>query len=149
MKFDKDIIGKIYKHALDAYPEECCGILTGSKDTQSLHHCDNIQNRLHAEDPTIYQRDARTAYVIERGEFDRIISAAKEKGEAVIAFYHSHCEHEAYFSEEDFAAQTVFGEPEFPEALHIVVSVMNREIHDVKCFKWDGNAKIFNDTGFF
>lgn len=149
MKFDKEIIGEIYKHALETYPEECCGIITGSKGAQSFHRCENIQNRLHTEDPELYQRDARTAYVIERSEFNRIISAAKEKNETVIAFYHSHCEHEAYFSEEDFAAQTVFGEPEFPEALHIVVSVMNRKIHAIKCFKWDGSLKLFRETDSF
>ena len=74
---------------------------------------------------------------------DRIISSARSQGEEVIALYHSHTEHEAYFSEEDVAAQTVFGEPEFPDALHVVVSVMNNRIHDLKCFKWDREMKNF------
>jgi proteasome lid subunit RPN8/RPN11 len=98
---------------------------------------------LHAEDPVRFPRDARTAYVIEREEADKIISSATKQGKEIIAFYHSHTEHEAYFSEEDFAAQTVFGEPEFPDALHLVVSVRNGKVHDLKCFRWDRYKKIF------
>jgi proteasome lid subunit RPN8/RPN11 len=143
MKLNKDVIDKICKQALQTYPYECCGIVTGNSISQKVHLCENIQNRLHAEDPEKYPRDARTAYFIERKEFDKIISSAKENGEYVIAFYHSHVEHEAYLSEEDFAAQTVFGEPEFPDALHVVVSVLNRKIYDLKCFKWKRDIQNF------
>ncbi len=141
MVIKRNIIDKIYEHARKEYPYECCGIVTGGSDMQTVHLCENIQDRLHADDPVRYPRDARTAYVIERGEFERIVSSAREKGEEIIAFYHSHPEHEAYFSEEDLAALTVFGEPEFPDALHVVVSVMNGKIHNAKCFKWDGNSQ--------
>jgi proteasome lid subunit RPN8/RPN11 len=143
MNLNKDVIEKIFKHALQTYPDECCGIVTGNENTQTVHLCKNIQNKLHAEDPVRYPRDARTAYVIDRSEFDRIISDARDKGEDIIAFYHSHTDHEAYFSGEDHAAQTVFGEPEFPDALHVVVSVMNRKIHDIKCFIWNRDLQHF------
>ena len=143
MVIKKNIIEQICKHALDEYPYECCGIVTGVGNDQTLHLCRNIQNQLHAEDPSRYPRDARIAYNIERSEFDRVINFSQEKGEEVVAFYHSHPEHEAYFSEEDHAAQTVFGEPELPDALHIVVSVMNGNISDIKCYRWDSGAQIF------
>jgi len=29
----------------------------------------------------------------------------------------------------------------------VVVSVMNRAINDIKCFKWDGRVKIFRVIG--
>jgi proteasome lid subunit RPN8/RPN11 len=143
MKLDRHIIEQIYKHALDEYPFECCGIITGSSNSQAVHLCRNIQNTLHAEDPARYPRDARIAYMIDRNEFNRIVSDANEQGGNVLAFYHSHPEHEAYFSEEDHAAQTVFGEPEFPEAIHVVVSVIHRTIRDMKCYKWDAGVKAF------
>ncbi len=143
MKLDKEAVEKIYQHALREYPEECCGIVTGSSGTQTVYPCKNIQNRLHAEDAERFPRDARTAYVIDRSELDRITAYAEENGHAILAFYHSHPEHEAFFSEEDAAAQTVFGEPEFPDAVHVVVSVMNRKINDLKCYKWDGGTGRF------
>lgn len=143
MKLEKNIIEEIYEHALEEYPDECCGIITGDRIKQSVHRCENVQNKLHAEDPVRYPRDAHTAYTIERSEFDDIISSAHSRGEKIIAFYHSHCDHESYFSEEDVAAQTVFGEPEFPDALHVVVSVMDGKVHDKKYYRWEGNNKVF------
>jgi proteasome lid subunit RPN8/RPN11 len=146
MYLSKNVIEKMYEHALREYPWECCGIATGDEQGQTAHFCENIQNRLHKEDPDRYPRDARTAYVIHRDEADQIISSAQEKGKRVIAFYHSHVDHEAYFSVTDVEAQTVFGEPEFPDAPHIVISVMNRKIHDIKCFTWDKEKKDFVDV---
>ncbi len=143
MKLNKDVIDKIYDHALNEYPDECCGIITGDNDKQTVHMCENIQNKMHAEDPARFPRDARTAYFIDRSNFDSIVSYSLKKGEKILALYHSHAEHDAYFSEEDIAAQTVFGGPEFPEALHVVISVMDRKIHDLKCFKWDRENQVF------
>lgn len=131
------------QHALREYPYECCGIVTGDQRSQTVHVCRNIQNQLHAEDPQQHPRDARTAYTIERSEFDSVVSTAKNKGEEIVAFYHSHVEHEAYFSVTDVEAQTVFGEPEFPDALHIVISVMNKKTNDIKGFLWDKERKDF------
>jgi proteasome lid subunit RPN8/RPN11 len=143
MNVTKKTIEEMYRHALEMYPDECCGIVTGDSHDQMVHVCQNIQNRLHAEDPQKYFRDARTEYAMDRKEAERIFSSAKEQGKGVIAFYHSHTDHEAYFSETDKEAQTVFGEPEFPEALHIVISVKDRKIKDLKCFKWDRNKRDF------
>lgn len=140
---NEESINIIYRHALESYPDECCGIVTGTGPDQSVHRCTNIQNSLHAEDPVTHPRDARTAYAISRGEADEIFSNARERGEKVAAFYHSHTDHEAYFSEMDEAVQTALGEPEFPEALHIVVSVVKGEIGDLKCFIWDAGLNGF------
>ncbi len=143
MSFSKETINKINKHSLEQYPDECCGVITGNKDAQTVHECINIQNSLHAEDPATHSRDAGTAYAIERKELDGIIAGAKSRHEEIIAFYHSHIEHDAYFSETDEAAQTVFGEPEFPDAVHIIVSVRDRKIKAVKCYKWNRDKKGF------
>ncbi len=147
MKINKEILEAIYQHAIEEYPYECCGIVTGDIDTQTAHRCQNIQNRLHAKDPERYPRDARTAYTIDRAEAEKIYTEAKEKAEGILAFYHSHIDCEAFFSETDIAAQTVFGEPEFPDAIHIVVSVVNRKINGIKYFKWDKERKDFISLG--
>ena len=143
MKLRKSVVEKMYRHALETYPEECCGIVTCGEQNQTVHFCRNIQNRLHAEDPEGHPRDARTAYAIDRREMDRIIAlAAKHRGK-IMSFYHSHADHDSYFSEIDKEAQTVFGEPEFPDALQFVISVKDGEIKDLKGFKWDRQKKSF------
>lgn len=143
MDINKDIIDEIYKHAVESYPDECCGIVTGRGDVQALHRCRNIQNELHAGDPEGHPRDAKTAYAIDRAEADKIYSEAKKNGEEVIAFYHSHIDCDAYFSETDKEAQIVFGEPEYPDAVQIVVSVIKKNICGLKAFRWDRGKKDF------
>ncbi|GAB4535208.1 MAG: Mov34/MPN/PAD-1 family protein [Thermodesulfovibrionia bacterium] len=137
MHLNKEVIKEIYDHAVKEYPYECCGIVTGNINNQVVHRCKNIQDELHAQDPQRYPRDARTAYTIDRTELERIYKEAKEMGGDIIAFYHSHIDCGAFFSETDVAAQTVFGEPEFPDAKHIVISVVNGRVNEMRCFKWD------------
>ena len=137
IKMNKETLNQIYRHAIAEYPDECCGIVTGIKNIQRVHLCKNIQNILHSENPERYPRNARTAYYIDRKEAEKIFSDAKNNKEEVIAFYHSHTNNPAFFSDTDKEVQTVFGEPEFPDAIHIVVSVINREINDIKYFVWD------------
>jgi proteasome lid subunit RPN8/RPN11 len=143
MIIQNSILDQIFQHAIDQYPQECCGMISGIGDTQQVHFCKNIQNQLHQEDPALNPRDATTAYQIDRAEAEVIFAEAKEKKEEIIAFFHSHIEHDAYFSDIDVAAQTVFGEPEFPNALHVVVSVKKRKISDIKCYKWDKTSGDF------
>jgi len=137
IQINENVIDGIRRHALNTYPDECCGIVTKNTTHQMVHECNNIQNQLHAEDPVLHQRDARTAYAIERREAEKIFSDAKAAGKEVIAFYHSHTDHDAYFSETDKEVQTVLGEPEFPDALHIVISVKNGKFDHIKSFLWD------------
>ncbi|MBC8413941.1 MAG: Mov34/MPN/PAD-1 family protein [Nitrospira sp.] len=146
----QDTKKSIHEHAEGEYPFECCGIITGSDLKQNVHRCNNLQNKMHTEDPERFPRDARTAYFIERSEFNRIIKNALSSGEKVLAFYHSHPDHEAYFSEEDHAAQTVFGEPEYPNALQIVISVISGKVEEISAYQWDPITQHFkpsNDIG--
>jgi len=142
MSLTEDAIRQIFEHAVRTYPDECFGVVTGKGPEQTVHKCENIQNKIREKDPGRYT-DSRTGYFVDRKKFDTIISAAERRGEKVVALYHSHPDIEAYFSSTDIEAQTVFGEPEFPEALQIVVSVMNGKIHDMKRFKWDRDKRCF------
>jgi proteasome lid subunit RPN8/RPN11 len=146
MRLGKKNLEEIKYHALETYPDECCGIITGNTHQQNVHRCQNIQNRLHAEDPARYSRDARTAYAIDRKVAEKIYADAKNNKEEIIGFYHSHTEHDAYFSDIDKEVQTVFGEPEYPDAIHIVVSIKGKNVCDIKCYKWD---KVKKDFIFF
>lgn len=143
MRLSPETIDAISRQAAAEYPDECCGMVTGNAGGQRVHACRNIQNRLHAEDPEQHPRNARSAYAIDRAEFVRITREAAARDEAVIAFYHSHIDCDAYFSQMDKDVQTVFGEPEFPEAVQVVVSVYQREVRDIKGFGWDGEKGDF------
>ncbi|MBF0537368.1 MAG: M67 family metallopeptidase [Nitrospirae bacterium] len=145
MKLTKETLQFIYTHAMQAYPDECCGIITGKADQQNAHACQNIQDILHQQDPMRYPRTARIAYTIDPKEADRVISQALQDNQDVLVFYHSHPDHDAYFSEEDVEAQTVFGEPQWPQTLQVVVSVRLGLVSGLKCYMWDSVAQDFKE----
>ena len=143
MRLSQEAIDTISKHTIAEYPSECCGIVTGEDTVLRVHALVNIQERLHAEDPGTHPRTSREAYAVDRNEVERIIGEAADRGESILAFYHSHIDCGAYFSPMDKEVQTVFGEPEFPDAVHIVVSVQQCAIHEIKGYLWDERKKDF------
>lgn len=143
MLLTREAIDTISQQAIVEYPSECCGIVTGADAVLRVHALVNIQERLHHEDPSTYPRTSREAYAVDRNEVERIIGEAAGRGESILAFYHSHIDCGAYFSSMDKEVQTVFGEPEFPDAVHVVVSVQQGAIHEIKGYLWDGRKTDF------
>ncbi len=138
----------IRKHALEEYPFECCGIVIGKADSDSediLFRCKNIQNALHQKDPATFQRDARTAYYIDPKELMGILKEADRRGMVIKVFYHSHPEHDAYFSEEDERMALFDGEPLYPRARYLVVSVYDRKISKEVFYLWDSENRLFTE----
>jgi proteasome lid subunit RPN8/RPN11 len=143
MRLSQKTLDVIIKQAIAEYPSECCGIVTGTNVVQRVHAMINIQDRLHAEDPWTHPRSSREAYAVDRKEVERIINKLTESNESILAFYHSHIDCGAYFSAMDKEVLTVFGEPEFPDTVHIVVSVQQGSIHDIKGYLWDRRKQDF------
>lgn len=143
MPLTKNAVDAMSRQAKAEYPSECCGIVTGTTARQRVHPCRNRQDELHARDPEQHPRTSREAYDIDRSEMERIFAEAAAQGEQVLAFYHSHIDCGAYFSPMDKEVQTVFGEPEFPDALHVILSVQQGDIREIKGFRWDGARQDF------
>ncbi len=141
---------RLRAQALAEYPAECCGIFTLGplEEYSQVHPCQNIQDRLHAENPADYPRTARTAYFIDPRELSRLIAAAEKSGGRISGFYHSHIDCPAYFSEEDKRrAMTMMGdEPDFPEAAYLVLSVDQGRTGAHKCFAWDEGQRDFAEV---
>jgi proteasome lid subunit RPN8/RPN11 len=143
MRLSQQSIDAISNQAVAEYPSECCGIVTGTASAQRVHPCRNRQDELHARDPEHHPRTSREAYDIDRNEMERIFADATAAGERVLCFYHSHIDCGAYFSKMDREVLTVFGEPEFPDAVHVVISVQDRQVKEISGFLWDGNKQDF------
>jgi len=140
-----EILSEICDHAKSEFPNECCGIILSNEAQDFVRKCRNIQNELHQEDPDTYPRDARTAYVIHPDDLIAVHKEANTQQWQIKAFYHSHPNHEAYFSEKDKADATVWGEPAYPGATYLVISVYDADIRAVKAFAWDEAARGFNE----
>lgn len=133
----------LHAHARETYPDECCGMIITRAGREEAVRVTNIQNELHAKDPEQYPRTAAIAYTM--GLESAAILIAAERGELTLrAFYHSHPDHDAYFSAEDKKqAMGGWDEPNYPQAAQIVMSVRGREVRATKAFAWDETARDF------
>lgn len=139
-----DALAAIYAHARRDYPHECCGMIFGPRDTPIADRavaCANIQNRLHAEDPARFERDARTAYNFDAPDLFKLQRSLRGEQPAKIV-YHSHVEVGAYFSKTDEAAALFDGEPSFPVE-YVVIDVKADGARGAVQFAWDPAARAF------
>ena len=149
---DSDALTAMHAHAVEGFPEEVCGVLLGGPEGQIVRRMQNVQNALHAADPVANPRDARTAYQFDAAELLEVTRQGDAPGWRIVLFYHSHPQHDAYFSDTDKARALFGGEvelgPAFPGVAYLVISVYDRAVRDRKCFAWDEAAQDFLETPF-
>ncbi len=134
------------EHALETFPHECCGLVVSRGERLEVIRVTNIQNDKHAEDPEHFPRTAEIAYTM--GPEAAPVLVAHDKGDLVLrAVYHSHPQHDAYFSAEDKKQATVWDEPSYPDAAQIVISVYDRQVKEAKAFQWDSTVGDFVEIG--
>ena len=108
-----------------------------------MHRLKNIQNKLHDLDPQTYPRTAAIAYAMDHKELESVMDANSRSGAKLKAFYHSHPNHDSYFSAEDKAFACPFGEPTFPATAQIVISIYDRVVKQIQAFAWSEDKKDF------
>ena len=123
-----------------AYPAECCGLILGTEAACRVRPCANAQNKYHELDPESFPRDERKAYFIEPRELLAVHRELAASGERILAIYHSHPDADAYFSAEDQKRALAEGEPVYPGAKYLVLSVRKAKTVACKWFTWDGRG---------
>ena len=139
---------EIFAHAEEGYPDEVCGVVIGKPGDPTMNavrRCANLANQYHKEDPVRYPRDARTAYIMDPMGLMQIQGEADANGFDLVMIYHSHTDHDAYFSKTDRELALFDGEPLWPNARYLVVSVRNRKVSYFKVFTWDRLIKDFKE----
>ena len=126
------------------FPFECCGFIIGDTSEQ-VRPIGNIQNQKHAADPVRFQRDARTAYMMDPKEQLAVFQEIDREKLKLKAVYHSHPGHDAYFSATDRAQACSFDptEPDYPETAYIVMSVRGGKFAGAAAFVWDAEQRGF------
>lgn len=119
------LLNELKNHAREAYPEECCGLVLGPEPRrfESVHRCRNEMTRMHQQNPKLHTRDGTRAFHMNESDYLEVQTQAEDRGLLVSAVYHSHINWGLYFSKLDQAYALNPGFP-FPEACHIVISVM-------------------------
>lgn len=130
------------------FPYECCGFIIGDAAVEEVRPIANIQNRKHAEDPEAFVRDARTAFLMEPKEHLEVMNEVDRRKLALKIVYHSHPDHDAYFSPTDRAAACSFdpSEPDYPETAYVVMSIRSGKFVRAAAFVWDAAKKEFAET---
>ena len=141
-------LDQIIMQAEREFPFECCGFVIGNGEIEEVRPITNIQNRKHAEDPTAYARDARTAFLMDPKEHLAVMQEIDARRLELKAVYHSHPDHDAYFSPTDRAQACSFdpSEPDYPATVYIVVSVKGAKFARAAAFAWDDRRKDFAET---
>ena len=122
------------------YLGECCGMILGPKysvELKTVRRCKNVYDEYHAEDPDLYPRTSRTAYMMDPREILAIEKACRTSGDMVKVIYHSHVDVGAYFSEEDKRVAMSNGEPVFPGVAYLVISCAEGRSEKAELFLWD------------
>ena len=130
-------------HARTEYPRECVGAIIGRGGDSSksrLIRLSNVQDKLHEDDPGRFNRDAKTGYFVDPKEVFNLVRKVENEGLKILAFYHSHPDHECFFSQEDHNAAVMWDEPVYPGVEYIVISVMRGEVKDAVMFSWNGKT---------
>lgn len=143
VKLQEEAWNSIASHAQETFPDECCGVIFSLGSGDRVVPLKNIQNKLHALDPLTYPRTAVIAYAMDPLELDEVVRQAQANGERLKAFYHSHPNHDAYFSDEDKVFACPFGEPTFPDTVQIVISIFDGIVKTAKAFVWSSEKNDF------
>ena len=135
-KFEWD---KLRRHGEETYPHECCGVLLGEIDGEGAKvvkaavRCNNQRS----DSP-------HDRYLIDPRELVRIQREAREHGQDIVGFYHSHPDHPARWSQTDLA------EAHWTGCSYIITSVMNGAATKTNSFNLGGDPgeehnKYFED----
>ena len=121
-------LSEMQRHAEAEYPLECCGVVLEGPAGRRVVRCRNL-SRSHIGyllDPRGFVADLRT-------------------GARVAAIYHSHPDNGgAVLSETDRRAALLHdGKPAYPEALYVVLSVLQGRVDAAASFRWNPQQRDF------
>jgi len=130
------------------FPFECCGFVIGDGAVEEVRPIKNIQNDKHGEDPARFSRDARTAFLMDPKEHLAVLNEVDRRKLELRIVYHSHPDHDAYFSATDRAQACSFdpSEPDYPDTAYVVMSIRDGKFARAAAFVWDAEHKEFAET---
>jgi proteasome lid subunit RPN8/RPN11 len=139
---------QIVAQAEREFPFECCGFIIGDTTVEEVRPIRNIQNQKHAENPARFAHNARTAFLMDPQEHLAVMNEIDRRRLELKAIYHSHPDHDAYFSPTDRAQACSFdpSEPDYPGTIYIVLSVREGKFVRAAAFIWDSARKDFVES---
>ena len=141
---------EIFSHARESFPDECCGWITGEKNSRIANGVRRAVNTYDTEThPTAKDRTAQTAFVISDKDLLALNQTLEDDIRPLI-IYHSHPNGRAYFSDTDRnnAVDPWGNVPAYP-VQQIVIGINNDRIVEAKQFAWDTESEDFVEVATF
>ena len=123
MRIPRPIYEEIFAHAREELPDECCGLIGGSRErARTLYRARNAEA-------------SPLRYMLDPSDQIRIFGEIEERGEELAAIYHSHTKSAAYPSQTDINLAVIEqgegGEAEriqlFPGTIYLIASLVEGE----------------------
>lgn len=127
LKFKKRDYEAIRRHGEETYPHECCGVLLGQVDNHGARVVTSTARAGNTRTDSPHNR-----YDIDPRDQIRIQREARERGEDVIGYYHSHPDHPARWSKTDLA------EAHWPGLSYVITSVEHGKATATNSFELNG-----------
>jgi proteasome lid subunit RPN8/RPN11 len=118
------LLEQVIGHARACYPKEGCSLLTGTRYSATRFI------------PMTNTIDSESEYEMDPQELVRELRSFREKGEELVAIYHSHPSAIARPSERDIARAF------YPDAAHIIISLNEPEHPKVGAFRIIGREVL-------
>lgn len=140
----KSALEEMFRHARESFPNECCGWLTGGRESNTAG---GVRRAVNAYDPDLHptakDRTAERAFVISDGDLLELNRSLDDDVRPRI-IYHSHPNGRAYFSPTDRAnARDPWGEgPAYP-VQQIVIGIDSARVVEARQFAWSDEADDF------
>lgn len=125
------------RHGEETYPYECCGILLGHVTDDGARVVSSVARVGNTRTDSAHNR-----YNIDPREQVRIQREARDRGEDIIGYYHSHPDHPARWSPTDLA------EAHWPGLSYVITSVQKGAAAATNSFElngYDDSNKTFLD----
>lgn len=126
MRIAQNLIDEMVAHAREDLPNECCGMIGGSDGAATSVY----RARNHFASPLRFGVHPDDLFRITQKEMP-------ERGEDLVAIYHSHTKSKAYPSQTDLNE----AQNSWPDAIWVIVSLEDPEAPDVKAY-WLKDLKI-------
>jgi proteasome lid subunit RPN8/RPN11 len=104
LKISKRNYDALRQHGEETYPHECCGVLLGRFEDDGTRTVTSTARAGNTRTDSAHNR-----YNIDPRELVRIQREARDRGEDILGFYHSHPDHPARWSSTDLAEAHWFG----------------------------------------
>jgi proteasome lid subunit RPN8/RPN11 len=115
MRISQRLVDEIVAHAREDLPNECCGMIGGRNGEAT----EVVRVANSAASPLRYEMDPQEQYDALKG--------IEDKGDELLAIYHSHTKSAAYPSQTDVNQAVAW-----PEQVYVIVSLADEDAPDVK-----------------